>query len=98
MEPHKIVIIEGTVKRESSVAGGFANARHFSIEVVGGQHRLASYKAAGDEAPTKCWTLSGSTTVSGIAKKKFKLRNDSLLVSLATQSYQTEELVRPGLA
>lgn len=97
MPTTKTVIIQGDIKRESSVAGGFAHERHFAVELPGGgSPRLASYRTAQDEAPSKVWKLTNGTTVGPVSKRSFKIRGNSLLYAIASGDYQLQDLVRPA--
>jgi hypothetical protein len=95
------VIIDGTAMRESQVASGFVNERHFVLEEAPSHsYRLCSFRAAGDDAPSKTWGITPNTTVSPVAPAAFKVRTESetsalgFLAALALQkSFKAVQLV-----
>ena len=85
MSPTLETIIEGIAKRESLVATGFVNERHFVLE--SGTHdyyicRLSSYRSANDEAPSKTWDITYNTLLSDVAHSEFKLRGEGQVTPL----------------
>ena len=71
------IIIEGSVKRESLVAAGVVNLRHF-VFAAGGQDdapKLCSYRNKGDASPSKTWNLSRNTSVSDVGFRPFSVRS-----------------------
>lgn len=104
MSPEVEITIEGNAKRESLVATGFVNERHFVLENGIQDHylyRLCSYRAPTDESPSKTWNITHNTTVSQVTHSDFKLRGEEqvtplgFLTALAKQdSFQKVQLVR----
>ena len=79
------VIIEGNAKRESLVASGFVNERHFVLEQADSHSfRLCSYRRAdGDESiPSKTWAVTPQTSVTPITQSTFKLRGEEDVTAL----------------
>lgn len=94
------VIIEGPALRESQVASGFVNERHFVLEEGCHAFRLCSYRAAGDDAPSKTWGITLNTAISPVASAAFKIRTEQetsalgFLAALARQkSFKAVQLV-----
>lgn len=96
------IIIEGSVKRESLVAAGVVNLRHFVLAASGriGAPNLCSYRNKGDGSPSKIWTLSRNTSISNVGLRTFSVRRagQSTLAVLTAQvrgkGRETENLVR----
>jgi hypothetical protein len=73
------IILEGDIKRESLVASGFVNERHFVLEGTSSDpdsFKLCSYRFANDETPSKSWKITRNTTVSAVTKAACKLRGE----------------------
>lgn len=73
------IIIEGNIKRQSLIASGFVNERHFVLEGTSSDpdsFRLCSYRSSGDEFPSKTWKITRNTTVSGVSGTSCKLRGE----------------------
>lgn len=97
------IIIEGNIKRESLVASGFVNERHFVLEGTTSDpdsFRLCSYRSSSDETPSKTWKITRNTTVSVVTPTTCKLRGEEqvstlgFLTALAKQnSFQRVQLV-----
>lgn len=73
------IIIEGNIKRQSLIASGFVNERHFVLEGTSSDpdsFRLCSYRSSGDEFPSKTWKITRNTTVSAVSRTSCKLRGE----------------------
>lgn len=93
-------MIEGNIKRESLVASGFVNERHFVLEGNPSDpdgFRLCSYRS-GDEFPSKTWKITRNTTVSAVTRTSCKLRGEEQVSPLgfltALVAQQAVQLVR----
>ncbi len=73
------VIIEGDIKRESFIAAGFVNVRHFVLQGTSSDpdsFKLCSYRSTSDETPSKTWKITRNTAVSEITRTTCKLRGE----------------------
>jgi hypothetical protein len=97
------IIIEGDIKRESLVASGFVNERHFVLEGTSSDpdsFKLCSYRSTDDGTPSKTWKITRNTTVSAVTRTTCKLRGEEQVSTLGfltalvkTNSFQKAQLV-----